>query len=53
MNVYFEPQDPESTRFFKAELLPLFQDASIADRVDLKLVPFGRAECDASHQEYA
>ncbi|KAI6189449.1 hypothetical protein M3Y97_00009700 [Aphelenchoides bicaudatus] len=53
MNVYFEPQDPESTRFFKSELLPLFQDTSIAERVDLKLVPFGHAQCDASHQEYA
>jgi hypothetical protein len=53
MNVYFEPQDVESTRFFKAELLPLFQDASIAERVNLKLIPFGRAECNAATQEYS
>lgn len=53
MNVYFEPQDPETTRFFKSEMLPLFQDASIAERVELKLVPFGRAECSAATQEYS
>lgn len=52
MNVYFEPQDAESTRFMKADLLPLFQETSIAERVDLKLIPFGRAECNAETQEY-
>ncbi|KAI6232702.1 hypothetical protein M3Y99_00994100 [Aphelenchoides fujianensis] len=51
VQVYFEPQDPESTRFFKSELLPLFQ-TGIGARIDLKLVPFGRASCDAGHQDY-
>ncbi|KAI6224959.1 hypothetical protein M3Y95_00807800 [Aphelenchoides besseyi] len=51
LQVYFEPQDAESTRFFQSELLPLFQ-TGIGERVDLKLVPFGRATCDASHRDY-
>jgi hypothetical protein len=51
MNVYFEPQDPESTRFFKTQLLPIFE-TGIAERIELKLVPFGRALCSSANQDY-
>jgi hypothetical protein len=52
LNVYFEPQDPESTKLIKQELMSLFQNAELSERVSLKLVPFGHAKCDPAHQEY-
>lgn len=51
MNVYFEAQDSESTRFFKEQLLPL-KENGLLEHIDLKMVPSGRATCDAAHQEY-
>lgn len=51
MNVYFEPQDLESTTFLKEQLMPLMENGLI-EKIDLKLIPTGRATCDASHQEY-
>ncbi|KAI6190279.1 hypothetical protein M3Y97_00100300 [Aphelenchoides bicaudatus] len=52
LNVYFEPQNADSTKLIKTELLPLFQDSEMAERISLKLTPSGRATCNAAHKEY-
>ncbi|CAD5217170.1 unnamed protein product [Bursaphelenchus xylophilus] len=52
LNVYFEPQNMESTRFFKSQLLPLYENTELGDRVELRLVPHGRAHCDNVEKDY-
>jgi hypothetical protein len=51
LNVYYESQSVESTEFFKDQLLPVYE-SGLLSKVDLKLIPFGHATCDASSEEY-
>jgi endonuclease III len=51
MNVYYEPQNAQSTHFFKKQLMPLVE-TDLMDHIDLKLVPTGRSVCNPAHQQY-
>lgn len=52
LNVYFEPQDFDSTGFFKSQLTPLLSTTTLGSRVQLRLVPFGRAQCENVGRDY-
>lgn len=47
LDVYYEPLDEASTRFFREQLQPLI-NSSLGKQVQLSMVPYGRSQCDNS-----
>ncbi|CAD5212816.1 unnamed protein product [Bursaphelenchus okinawaensis] len=52
LNIYFEAQNMESTHFFKTQLLPLYENTELGNRIELRLVPYGRSHCDNIEKDY-
>lgn len=50
---YIEAQCPDTSRFVHQQLLPVWQELSVTNRITLKIVPFGKAKCDPVGNDYS
>ncbi|VDN44087.1 unnamed protein product [Gongylonema pulchrum] len=50
--VYIEAQCGDTSRFVHRQLLPTWEKLSVTNRISLKIVPFGKATCQPTGDDY-
>ncbi|VDN42599.1 unnamed protein product [Gongylonema pulchrum] len=53
MAVYIEAQCGDTSRFVHRQLLPTWEKLSVTNRISLKIVPFGKATCQPTGDDYS
>lgn len=52
LTVYMEAQCPDTTGFIKRQLLPSWEKLRSTKRIDINLIPFGKASCERKADDF-
>lgn len=53
LEIYIESQCPDTTHFMRKQFYPAWQKLSGTGRVDLKVIPFGKARCTPRDDDFS